>query len=203
LLYWGGLTPTRFLGKHDASSLLNVDVFIYIMALLGLYGSCLAPWYFRLYWQQRQHYRITYMVGLVVLACLFLLIHPLSNEYDGLVHGGALFLIMAQLPTLFSSSILSWLLFPAGILLLYITIVELVTRRDFVMASAFPLWIAANLLSDKIYQRYYEPFLLFAIGYSLVVLQGNRRWYDWASFALLLLGLTAMTLVAYVLPLLG
>jgi hypothetical protein len=194
---WGGLSPRA----TSYSATTNWDALIYIISLLGLYGTFFAPWYFRLYRQNQDRRKTIYVVGLVIFGISYLLLHPVSNEYNIITRGGALWLLATYLPTLFSSSVIFSFLFPVGLIWLYITMQYLLSKRDYLMVFSFPLWLAANVANPRTYQRYYELFLLFFIGYSLVALK-PERWKEWAGLILLPLFLAGMTMYKYVFPIL-
>lgn len=199
---WGGLTTPQFVGQHEAEAGVNGEALIYIVALLGLYGGCLIPWYIRLYQQSHSVRDLLPMALSAVVGALFLFIDPLWR-YDIGVQIGALWAVAELFPTFYSSSILFWVLIPLGFVLLYVTLRHLIYERNYVMAVCLPLWILSNMSSVRVYQRYYEPFLLFIIGYTLAVVTVKKRWYEWASLLLLGFGLMAMSLLEHVLPMLG
>jgi len=192
---WKGLTPLRWAGTQRAETL-NWDAPVYIVSLLGLYGSFFLPWLLRLYRQEKRG-RAFWDIGLVAIGALYLTIHPVSNEYYIEPRGGALWRVTTYLPNLLSSSIVYWVLFPIGLIYLYIILRHLVRQKNQVMAASFCLWTAANMISRKTYQRYYEPFLLFFIGYTLVPLK-VKHWYDWIGPTILLVGFVGMGFLYFV-----
>lgn len=197
ILLWGGLLPSGAWDREIAW--LNRDVPLYVISLIGLYGTFFFPWYLRLYKQKRE--KTIYVVSLVALGVVCLLIHPLTTEYGpnevgNWERGGSLFLIAPHIPTLFSSSIIYWFLFPLGIIWLYMTIRNLLSGRDYLMAICFPLWLSANMASARTYQRYYEPFLIFFIAYSLTTMKGER-WYDWIGPSILAVGFVGIALFRF------
>jgi hypothetical protein len=202
MLLWGGLTPTPFVGKQESETFPNWDALTYIVALVGLYGGCLIVWYWRL-WQPRQNkWHFVSASALLLVGGLYLLLTPYMIEADATKPSGALWQLAYHMPTLFSTSIVFWVLFPLGLVLLYITMQALIARHEYVIAVSLPLWLLANLATNRVYQRYYEPFLLFIIGYSLVVLKQRASWQTWAGPVLLVGGLALMTFVRFALPIL-
>ena len=59
------------------------------------------------------------------------------------------------------------------------------------------LFLVANLASARAYQKYYEPFLLLALGWALSRGPQPPRW-AWAAPALLALAWLAVALVRFV-----
>ena len=196
LFLWKGLAPPYF-ARHSERTL-NWDVPVYIVSLVGLYGSFFCLWYLRLYRQNRG--KAIYIITLVVLSIGYLLLHPVSNEYYGTEYhetrGGALWLVAMYLPTLFSSSIVYWVLFPIGLLYLYVITQHLALKQDYLMIICFSLWLIANMASTRTYQKYYEPFLLFLLGYSTVILN-TERWYYWGGPIILLVGFVGIALLRF------
>lgn len=200
VLMWRGLTPVAFLGTHESATLINGDALTYIVSLFGFYGIWLITWYWRLYWANHSRRDIVYMALLVIAGVLYLLLNPYIITADADKSSGALWQLANAMPDLASTSIVYWGLFPLGLLLLYITAKDLMLRQEYVMVASIALWTLATLASGRIYQRYYEPFLLFVIGYSLVVLRERKKWSQWIGPVFLMGGLALMTLVRLVAP---
>ena len=103
----------------------------------------------------------------------YLLLHPVSNRYpltDTSItdRGGALWLAASYLPSFLGSGALFWLLFPLGLLCLQTLMLPLISRQDHSIPIALAWWAAASMANSRTYQKYYEPFILFIIGYCLV-----------------------------------
>ncbi len=97
---------------------LTWDSPIDITSLVGLYGSAILFWIIRMY-KNNPGKLIT--IPIIFLICAgVLLIHPISSEYDKSTQGGSLFLVAQYLPTLFSTPIIYWILFPIGSIYLFI-----------------------------------------------------------------------------------
>jgi hypothetical protein len=186
---WKGLTPVRWVGTQRASPL-NWDMPVYMVSLVGLYGSFFLPWLLGLYRHEKRG-KVFWGIGLVAIGALCLIAHPVSNEYYISERGGALWRATTYLPNLLSSSIVYWVLFPIGLIYVYIMMSYLVRQKNYVMPVSFCLWTAANMISRRTYQRYYEPFVLFFIGYTLVQLK-VKHWYDWIGPTILLIGFVGM-----------
>jgi len=202
VVQWGGLIPVRFLGRHEASAL-NWEVPAYIISLIGLYGAVFAPWYLRLYRENRRRWKAIHLGGLVALGVGYLLINPISSsaDYPHREVGGALWLLTTGFPVLFSSSLVFWILFPLGLIWLYSMLQHLTSRKDYLVVSVLPLWLIANMTSAITYQRYYDLFSLFVILYSLATVK-VKHWYDWIGPVGLLALLTGMSVYKYIFPLL-
>jgi hypothetical protein len=174
---WGGLNPPDFAG-HRARTL-NGDVPVYVFALLGSYSL------FTLSWLRRDLLlRFRAAVPLAVSMCI-LLIHPVSGGYHK-YRGGGLWRIAALVPEWFSCSILFWILFPIGVWVACAYAVRLHRRGDRVMLLSFALWLVANMVTTRTWQKYYDPFLLFFMGRALNSSSGIRKG-DWIGPMVLVL----------------
>lgn len=189
---WQGLTPPDF-AIHQAYWL-NWDVPIYVVSLLGVYGLFFAVWQFELYSQNQRQILPIVLAFTVSLCCLFL--SPISNAYDRVNRGGALWLMISILPTPLYYAVIYGLLFPIGTLCAYTLIWHLIRRQDYLMAICFVLWIIANMTNTRVYQKYYDPLLLFFIGYALVTVKSERR-FSWIGPLILLAGFTVLALFRF------
>ncbi len=197
LLLWRGLTPPAF-AVHVAQGL-NPEVLVYVVSLVGLYGSFFGGWF----WQMVRERPIRPWVGAIILAlaALILLALPVSNEYplaDKTLadRGGALWLVAVRLPMLGPSALVFWVLLPLGLFYLFILARDLAARGELLWGFCFLLWLLANLTGTRVYQKYYEPFLIFWLGYALAVVPARRRWF-WLGPVALLAGQAAVTLVRF------
>jgi hypothetical protein len=174
LFLWKGLTPPFFMEAHTSLKL-NWDAPIYAISLLGLYGSFFFMWFLQLYKFDNNRLIIFLLISFGVG---ILLLHPVSNEYDVSIRGGALWLVASHLPNIFSTSTVFWILFPLGLIILFFLFQYLVSRQEYLMIICFSLWLAANIINSRTYQKYYEPFTFFFIGYTLMpVIKSN--WLKW------------------------
>jgi 4-amino-4-deoxy-L-arabinose transferase-like glycosyltransferase len=190
LILWRGLTPPAFAGEH-AERLINWDAPVYIISLLGFFAS------FFIVWLYRAHSLPIWQFGLLTIAAsLYLLIHPVTNDYDRVMRGGALWLAATHLPTFAGSSILFWLLFPFGLCCGYLVVRQLLSQRELLICSCLILFTLVYIFNAKTHQKYYEPFLLFALGYSLVPVDA-RGWLSWAGPLLLLALFTGIALTRF------
>jgi hypothetical protein len=193
VILWKGLAPPEFSVQHTALAL-NWDAPVYAVSLLGLYGSFFASWYFVLY--KGGTGKVFAIVVPVVVAIVYLALHPVSGVYDKTTRGGALWLVASALPELFSSSIVYWVLFPIGLFCTILMIRYLALRRDYVMSVCFVLWMMANMVNNQTIQKYYEPLILFFLGHAMVSLRSGK-WYSWIGPCVLLAVLAAVDLVRF------
>jgi len=184
LLLWNGLTPPEF-AKHTAVHL-NWDAPVYIVALLGFFGSFFLFWFLKLFREMPRKALVVMSLLLVAAACL--MVHPVSNIYDRSMRGGPLWLLASHLPTVFSCSIVFWGLFPLGLAFLYLMTRYLWARGDRVVVVGYFLWLLFSLINIRTYQKYYEPFTIFYMGYALMPIKVEKS-YHWILPSVLLLGL--------------
>jgi len=184
VVLWKGLTPPRF-ASQVSHSLINLNVLTYVLSLLGLFGIFFLPSFVGKL--RKEPLLIAHCVLLMIGGCVFLWLHPMTGGVISGDQGGALWTAAQRFPALHSSSLLYWGLFPLGIAWLYL----MFRHQDIVFISVFVFWLAANLVSDSVYQKYYEPFLLFYLGWFLVK---ARQRYDWVGTAVLAVGLLGLSL---------
>ena len=132
----------------------------------------------------------------------YLLLHPVSNEYpvvSGSIfyRGGALWLIASRLPNFLSSAIVFWVLFPIGLACLYVMARYLASRDEYLMMIVFALWLAANITNKDTYQKYYEPLLLFFMGYVMVSIKTDREKVGWIGTVILLMGFIGIAILRF------
>jgi len=53
------------------------------------------------------------------------------------------------------------------------------------------------MASAKTYQKYYEPFILFSMGYVMVTVKTEGEKYYWMGPTILLVGLIGITIVRF------
>lgn len=198
IFLWKGLTPPNF-AVHTAQNL-NWDAPIFIVSLFGLYSGFFIFWLFKIYKETQSKYlHLALLVGFGIAGLLF---HPVSNEYPVLDRslgdrGGSLWLIASRLPNFLSSSIVYWLLFPIGLVFLYIMAQYLVKKQNFLIIICFSLWLLTSVINTSTYQKYYEPFILFSIGYALIPVDMDEKWFYWIGPAVLLIGFIGIALVRF------
>jgi hypothetical protein len=197
LFLWNGLTPTPFTGHYSQG--LNWDVPVYLVSLIGLFGLFFSPWLVKIYKRNQGLLPLFLMLGLGIG---YLLLHPVSNEYpviDGSLNyrGGALWLAASRLPNFLSSAMVFWILFPIGLACLYVMARYLASRHEYLMLICFALWLAANMINKDTYQKYYEPFLLFFMGYVMVTIEADREKYAWIGPVILLAGFIGIAVMRF------
>lgn len=181
---WRGLTTPYFQQMYQRDTLVNLDVFVYVISLFGLLGSFFFFWYFQYFRENMQ--KKWPLILILLFSIAFLLIHPILDASELKTGGGALWNLASRLPSLFSTSIAFWILFPAGLFYLYAVLMNRKQDRDYFMLVVLLLWLLANMLSGQAFHRYYEPFLIFFIGYTLKGMRSEPRFY-WLGPILLIL----------------
>jgi len=175
-LVWRGFVPPAFAYHLDKT--MNWEVPVYVASLFGVYGvffwgsagSLLADRR-RLWWV---------LAGVLGLCAVYLLLFPVSNAYYGTdlkwQRGGVLWRVAAALPNVGGTALVYWLWFPLGVFSLCIACRHLVRNGEALLVVCFLFWIVANMANFRTYQKYYEPFVLFFLGYLLCTLPFDR-WY--------------------------
>lgn len=190
LIMWNGLTPPAF-QEHQAALFINPDVAVYVVSLLGLYGAFFFLWCFHFF--REGDGKIRHIILILSLSVVFLLIYPVSYSRDLYRWGGALWTFSRFMPNFFSTSIAFWVLFPLGSLFVYVVVLSRKSNKDYFIIVCAILWLVANMSSRLVFQRYYDPFLLFFIGYSLRQRQ-SEPWYYWIGPTVLLSGFIGVDL---------
>ena len=113
------------------------------------------------------------------------------------MEGGALWLIVSKFPNFLSSSIIFWGLFPVGLVCLYIMMRYLASRHEYLMIISFALWLVTNMINSRTYQKYYEPFILFFMGYVFVTVKTKGDIKCWIGPVILLLGLIGVAVTRF------
>ncbi|NQT24469.1 hypothetical protein HQ585_03870 [candidate division KSB1 bacterium] len=194
---WQGLTPPQFSAEHTAFKL-NWNALVYILSLMGIYGVFFGFWLIYLnHSDQVKNYIYTILIGSGIG---YLLIHPVSNAYsaDRGERGGALWLIASYLPNVLSTSVVFFIFFPIGIVCVYWMGRYLLARQDYLMIVCFVFWLLANLANYKIFQKYYEPFILISIGYVLTTVPTEGKWYYWIGPGILLAGMIGVNILRFI-----
>ena len=73
----------------------------------------------------------------------------------------------------------------------------LASRREYLIMICFSLWLMANITNKDTYQKYYEPFLLFFMGYVMVTIETKREKYPWIGPAILLAGFIGVAITRF------
>jgi len=184
LLLWRGLSPVTFNDSHQAN-FINIDNFAYGISVLGALAFAFCPWYWRIYKENRPNPLI--LAGVAALALIYLLVFPVGAQgrLDGSVWKFA-----ELLPNIGGVSILFWVIFPLGMVLYALTVIDGLRHKDLLLPVAAALWLVANLASAIGYQKYFEPFWLFYIAVSIKRITDEKRYY-WILPVLLILAFIA------------
>jgi len=182
---WGGLTPPSFAERHVRQT--NLDAPVYIISLIALYCAILLPWRRDLLQMNRPF--VTKSLLLIALSVGFLLLHPVSNAYDRNLRGGMLWAVAENLPVFLGTSIIYWILFPAGLVCLYRLFSRFYTTQNKLMFLCLSLWLCSSVVMGQTYQKYYEPFLLFFLAYLLAPMEPSspRSWFGPVLLSLIFL----------------
>ena len=73
-------------------------------------------------------------------------------------------------PTPLGTPLIFWILFPLGLVYLYVLVARQVFSGSYFIVVALILWMLANSFSAAVLQKYYEPMLIFFIAYILAPL---------------------------------
>lgn len=198
IFLWKGLTPPTYWARDATKS--NWDAPVYIVSLVGLFGSFFIFWLWAIYKETQP--KFLHICLLVIFGITALLLRPVSNEYPVLDRylgdrGGSLWLVVSHLPNLLSSSIVFWILFPVGLVFLFVMARHLISKQNFLIIICFSLWLMANIINANTYQKYYEPFILFSIGYTLIPVDTEEKWHYWIGPVVLLTGFIGVALVRF------
>jgi hypothetical protein len=164
LLIWHGLTPLSWAGWSSTAALaFNLDVPIFILSLLGLFGSVFILTMIR-GWRSSACRR-TYAALFAGLGVLTLLLHPFT-----IARGGWLLAAGRVTPQVHGTPPVFWILLPLGLVYLYVLVARQRLSGSYFIVIALILWMLVNSVSGVVFQRYYEPMLIFIIAYTLAPL---------------------------------
>jgi hypothetical protein len=157
---WKGLVPpSLYFLKPKQGHPLNEHAITFGISLVGVYGFFYLLQFRRLF--QENDGRIIHVITLVILAWIFLLVFPYN--FNQRFSPGPLDQVAKHIPLLFSNPFIMYLLFPYGCFVLYTVGLYSKRNKDWFIFSAFILWFIANIFYSSIYQRYFEPFIIFFI----------------------------------------
>ena len=168
LVLWKGLTTPTYQVRYTNASLINLDVLTFIICLLGFFTLLFRITKYKEYISFLQVKRNS--INVILLTCfgiVYLILNPLQIVNDPTIQGGWLLSVASRFPEVASTSIIFWGLFFIG-LIEFLRIIELsIDSKKYVIISAFILWALCNSFSSILYQKYYEPLMLFFTGYYL------------------------------------
>ncbi len=168
-LLWQGPEPPSFT-SHQRH--LSPQSPVYILSLLGLYGLFFLPWFWQIVRQQAVRWE--YVLAAFLAGPLWLAVLP-APTLTATETGGMLWLLAGYLPVFRHTSLIFWLLLPLGTLWSCLLGLSLLRRRDYLVPVAFSAWALANMFNAKVYQRYYDPLLLFFFAYALLPIRPSSR----------------------------
>jgi hypothetical protein len=184
---WGGLVPPGFQRGHVGARI-NLDVLVLVLASVGAYAGFFAAPLIRAVRELRA--RPAGLAVPAVAAAALLAAHPVAYAPDPRRWGGVLLNVAGRFPDVAGTDLLLWLLVPLGAAALVIAVRGALLHERPAWAFAIPSFVLCNLASDRAYQKYYEPFLLVALGVALGRRDESAR-ASWgpAALALVLLAI--------------
>jgi hypothetical protein len=102
------------------------------------------------------------LCGAAILA-----LHPVAYSMDPRRWGGSVLSLAGRFPDVLGTDLLLWALVPIGAVAILVSVRSAILQGHAVWAFALPAFVVCNLASDRAYQKYYEPFLLVAMGAAL------------------------------------
>jgi hypothetical protein len=161
---WGGIVPPAFQKGHVGATV-NLDVLVLVLAAAGVYALFFAPSLARALRDLRPR---SIDLGAVALGGLALLaVHPVAYTMNPRRWGGSVLSLAGRFPDVGGTDLLLWALVPTGAVAIVVSIRSALLQGRAAWAFALPAFVVCNLASDRAYQKYYEPFLLLAMGASL------------------------------------
>ena len=176
---WGGLVPPGFQG-HVAA--LNLDVLVVVLAVAGLYAIFFGASLLRAVRDLRP--RVLDFVVMGLASAVLLAVHPVAYATDPGRWGGAVLSLAGRFPDVLQTDLLLWGLVPLGTVAIVVSVRTALLQGRSAWAFAIPAFVVCNLVSDRAYQKYYEPFLLVAMGVALGRRDESlRAWWGPAALA--------------------
>ena len=161
---WGGLVPPAFQKGHVGAAV-NLDVLVLVLAATGVYALFFLPSIARVLRELRPR---PLDLGLAALGgAAVLAVHPVAYGVDPRRWGGSVLSFAGRFPDVGGTDLLLWALVPVGAVAILVSIRSALLQGRAAWAFALPAFVVCNLASDRAYQKYYEPFLLLAMGASL------------------------------------
>ena len=190
VVLWHGLTPLSWVGWSNRTALsINLDVPIFILSLLGVLGSAFI-FTMSLAWKSSECSikSATLLAGIGVIT---LLVHPFA-----IVRGGWLLAAGRLVPKFLGTPLIFWILFPLGLVYLYILLMRQLSSGSYFILIALLLWTLGNSISAVVFQRYYEPMEIFFLAYILspLSLESRREWLIPSGY---LLGCLSLDLIMF------
>jgi hypothetical protein len=188
MLTWGALTPPSFAKGHTAA--INLDVFLFILGILGTYGLFFSPW---LLPALRQRYCKQWVPGIIALTFALLSVHQMPWTDDPNRWGGAIWTASKNAPLLLDIPLTFWVTAPIGALTLLAFAFHPRKKHGHFLFIVSAAWLVANLVSARAYQKYYDPMSLFLLGAFIQGHTETPKW-KWIGPILLITGLLFVTI---------
>lgn len=180
---WKGLVPQRLQQQHQTTGLFNSSVIFYIISVIGFYGIFFFCWIYESI--KKNRIKISDLTIIIISAFIFLSFYRLSPESIDGNWGGVLWRISMKTPEFLSVSLPFWIFFPLGSIIIYTIVRNEINEKNFFISVVLALWIIANLPSRPVFERYYQPFILFILGYSFLDSENKPRYYWYGPLVLL------------------
>jgi hypothetical protein len=161
---WGGLVPPAFQKGHVGARL-NLDVLVLVLAASGVYAIFFGASLLRALGDLRPRAIDLGVAG--VAGAALLAVHPVAYSADPRRWGGAVLSLAGRFPDVLGTDLLLWGLVPLGAVALLLVVRAALLAERSAWAFAIPAFVLCNLASDRAYQKYYEPFLVIAMGVAL------------------------------------
>ncbi len=174
-LIWGDITPPNFADKHKTTTLINLNVIVYAISVCGFFGSFFFFWFIRFFRDGNGRY--SHIIIIYVVSGLLLFIHPVVSAIEQGTGDGFLWKASVLFPSLNKSSVVFWVLFPLGLCYIYAIFLNRRSNSDYFILIVMVLWLIVNSLSALTWHKYYEPFFLFFICYSIRNLDNEPKYY--------------------------
>ena len=156
---WGGLTPPMFHERHEGG---NWAAPAFVLALFGCFGCFLLPW-FASGARALLRERGVMPACLLALGAALALVAPTSYSVEGGRYSG-LWEAVRRLPAPGERSVLIALLAPLGAGVVGSMLLSVGRRDRWVLLAALTGFVAAQVVSFKLWQRYNEPFVLMVLA---------------------------------------
>lgn len=179
IVSWKGLTPPSFSSAHTESGFINIKTLEFALVILGLYFVFLLP---QSFYQPLAAKKMLLFLTITVASVLLLLLVPLhgkDNEISGNIPR-----LAARLPLLQNTSVLYFLLMPAGAIALYLIVLK--KKLHFFVLLLLCFFIC-NLPSKIIFQRYFDTAILLVLIFANAPCNVQSKWNVLMKYALLII----------------
>jgi hypothetical protein len=139
---WHGLVPPHFAFINE-SSILNLRAAVFTLAVLGFYTI-----FIKINWLLNKLILFGVFIGVILV--MLTQLKPLPGD------DGFLWRIAHFLPNLFGGNFLFYLLFPIGVM----NVIDIIKQKQFFLFSFIVAFAFSFLKTAKIFQNYYDSFIL-------------------------------------------